>query len=156
VLILGENYMFKKIWNYSLSYEDWLGDWPNWLRWILSIPLSFLTYSIFFWIVNLNNFNIISDDTFFGYLFMDFFSSTIPLFVFYHIAPHNKATFSFAFAVLIIFLHLILLFFGIVLLLEGYSIFSDELMTFIPNIITTIGTLLCAKIFLNSKSEDKR
>jgi hypothetical protein len=146
--------MFKSIWEFSLNGEEWLENWPNWLRWIVSIPFSYLGYSILFWLVNFNNFNIITEDTFLGYLFMDFFSSILPLFIFYHIVPKNKAIFSFAFAVIIIFIHLILIFVYLFLLLEGFSLFSEELMNFIPNVITTVGLIISAKIFLNSKSNE--
>jgi hypothetical protein len=147
--------MFKSIWHYSLDGEQWLESWPNWLRWVVSIPFSYLGYSIFYWIINFNNFNIISEETFLGYLFMDFFSSIIPLFIFYHIIPRNKFIFSFAFAILLLFLHLILIALNILLILAGYSIFSDEVMSFIPSIITSVGIIFSAKIFINSKSNEQ-
>jgi len=142
--------MFKSLWAYSLDGEQWLDSWPSWLRWIVSIPFSYLVYIIFYWSVNLNNFNIISEDSFLGYLFMDFFSSILPLFVFYHIVPHKKAIFSFAFAMIIFFIHIVLLGLQLLLLLDGYSLFSEELMTFFPTIITSVGLVISAKIFVNS------
>lgn len=142
--------MIKDLWKYSLEGEQWLEDWPNWLRWVTSLPLSYLGYAIFYWIVNLNNFFIFKEDTFLGYLFMDFFSSIMPLFIFYHIIPYKKAIISFGFTIIILFIHVLLILLQILLLLDGFSFFSEELMTFIPTLITTAALIISAKIFMNS------
>jgi hypothetical protein len=139
----------KDIWEIEISDNNLLDDWPDWLRWLVAFPFSLGGYSLIYWFVRIFR-DDLSQETFFGSLFVYVGSSTIPIYLFYAIIPKYKNILTLILLSSLMIMKTNWLFIDAISITNGSIEIRELFVETVPNAISVIIIIFFIKIVINS------
>jgi hypothetical protein len=139
----------KDIWETEISDNNFLEDWPNFLRWLVAVPFSLGGYALIYSFIR-----IFRDDlgagTFLGSLFVYVGSATIPIYIFYSIIPKYKNILSLIVLSSIIVIRITGFLIDTISIYNGTIELREIFVETVPNLISVIIIIFFIKIVINS------
>lgn len=149
--------MIKKLFSLEMERLDWFENWPNWLRWILCLPVSIGVFIVFRLLVSFANQWHISEDTFLGYCFIYVVGPIVILYVFYDIIPKHKMIFTTIMSIGYFLFNGIIVISSILVLVIGENLNLKDIiiMKLVPSILVIFFLSILMGIFKRDSKKHK-